>query len=94
MFQKVLINDDHDAIIDNVSRILNANGALTIHKSQYCDEAYLKLKRSSLDNDDYDLIVTDLSFKRDHRNTDIASGEALIERIRRESSFPNSLIIL
>lgn len=92
MFKKVLINDDHDAIIDNVSRILSENGIHTIEKSQYCDEAYLKVKRAELDNVNYDLLITDLSFKRDHRNTNLDSGESLISKLREE--FPTLPIIV
>ena len=62
MFQKVLINDDHDAIIENVAGILNQNNVSIIEKAQYCDEAYLKIKRASLEKSDYDLLITDLSF--------------------------------
>lgn len=92
MFQKVLINDDHDAIIENVADILAKNNTVSVQKSQHCDEAFLKIKKGKLDNDCYDLLITDLSFKRDHRVTNLESGEALIERVRQE--FPKLPIIV
>lgn len=86
MFKKVLINDDHDAIIDNVAQILNNNNVDTIEKSQYCDEAFLKIKKAELDNEPFQLLITDLSFKRDHRNTKINNGEDLIIKLRQDYS--------
>jgi DNA-binding NarL/FixJ family response regulator len=86
MFRKVLINDDHDAIIASVEQILTDNNVTQVDKSKYCDEAFLKLKRADLDDTAYDLLITDLSFKRDHRNTHITTGEDLIEKLRQEYS--------
>ena len=77
MFQKVLINDDHDAILSSIAHILSKLNVGSIERSQYCDEAYLKIKRAELDEMPYDLLVTDLSFKRDHRNIDLDSGEEM-----------------
>jgi DNA-binding NarL/FixJ family response regulator len=92
MFRKVLINDDHDAIIDNLAHIAKGNKIEIIEKSQYCDEAYLKIKRAELDQAAFDLLITDLSFKRDHRNTNISSGEDLIKTLRRD--YPKMAIIV
>jgi len=85
MFQKVLINDDHDAILSSIAQILSKLQVESIERSQYCDEAYLKVKRAELDQTSYDLLITDLSFKRDHRNIDLVSGEDLIEKLRLEA---------
>ena len=35
-------------------------------------------------NDPYELIITDLSFKKDHREQKLTSGEALIEALRND----------
>jgi DNA-binding NarL/FixJ family response regulator len=85
MFQKVLINDDHDAILSSIAEILSKLKVASIERSQYCDEAYLKIKRAELDEKSFDLLITDLSFKRDHRNIDLVSGEDLIEKLRLEA---------
>ncbi|QXP78290.1 MULTISPECIES: DNA-binding response regulator [Winogradskyella] len=92
MFKRVLINDDHDAILASIELILVDLNVVSIDKSQYCDEAYLKLKKAELDNENYDLLITDLSFKKDHRAIDVDSGESLIAKIR--SDFPELPIIV
>ena len=85
MFQKVLINDDHDAILSSIAHILSKSNVESIERSQYCDEAYLKIKKAELDGEGFDLLITDLSFKRDHRNINLDSGEDLIEKLRSEN---------
>ena len=45
----------------------------------------MKLKKAQLDNDPFDLLITDLSFTNGNRNNNIASGEALIKAIRKEN---------
>lgn len=92
MFKKVLINDDHDAILSNIVEVLGEFNVASIEKSQYCDEAFLKMKKASLNAANYDLLITDLSFKRDHRNTNIESGEDLIAKLRLD--FPELPIIV
>lgn len=85
MFQKVIINDDHDAILNSITEILSKLKVGTVVKSQYCDETFLKIKRAELEDSKFELLITDLSFKRDHRNIDLDSGEALIEKLRHQS---------
>ncbi|SDR90930.1 DNA-binding response regulator [Winogradskyella sediminis] len=92
MFKKVLINEDHDAIISNITKILRELNVVSIETSQYCDEAYLKLKRANIEDAPFNLVITDLSFKKDHRATTLDSGESLIAQIRAE--FPEVPIIV
>lgn len=92
MFEKVLINDDHDAILDSIRKTLDKLEVNTIEQTQYCDEAYLKIRKADLDADTFDLLITDLSFKKDHRPTDVHSGEALIQKLRGKA--PNMPIIV
>ncbi|WP_179334557.1 DNA-binding response regulator [Winogradskyella costae] len=92
MFKNVLINEDHDAVLANITKILGELHVESIEKSQYCDEAYLKLKKGVLDAHPFDLLITDLSFKQDHRDTTLVSGEMLIEKLREE--FPDLPIIV
>jgi DNA-binding NarL/FixJ family response regulator len=84
MFEKVLIVDDHASINNDVFRILSNEGIPLINKAFYCDEAYLKIKKAVLEEEPYDLIVTDLLFKQDHRDRKLTSGEALISALRSE----------
>jgi len=92
MFKKVLINDDHDAILSNIVEVLAEFNVAAIEKSQYCDEAFLKMKKAAFDAAHYDLLITDLSFKRDHRTVNLESGEALIAKLRID--FPELPIIV
>ena len=82
MFNRVLINDDHDAVVASVAQILHINGISEIKKTQYCDDAFLQIKKAELKGNAYDLIITDLSFKSDYRNATLQSGEDLIEQLR------------
>jgi DNA-binding NarL/FixJ family response regulator len=86
MYKRVLVVDDHDAILHSIGKILDVLGIASVEAAQYCDEAYLKYKRAILDESPYDLIITDLSFKKDHRTTKLESGENLIEAIREHDS--------
>lgn len=86
MFAKVLISDDLGSINKGVLSILNNLGIKEIHQSQYCDDSYLKIKRAVLDKNHYDLLITDLSFKSDHREQNYTSGEDLIKAIKQENT--------
>ncbi len=92
MFSKVLIVDDHDAISKSVQHVLTACHVETIEIAHYCDDAFLKVKRAALDGANYDLVITDLSFKKDHRHTNLESGEDLIAALRQD--FPELPIIV
>lgn len=84
MFTKVLIVDDHDDINKSVLDILNRFGVNDIQNSQYCDDAFLKIKKAAYDKEPFDLLITDLSFKVDYRDCIIASGEDLIATLRED----------
>ncbi len=92
MFEKVLIAEDQDVINNGVIAILEELEINNISHSQYCDEAMLKLKRGQMDEEPYDLLISDLSFKKDHVPQKLTSGIALIEEVRKE--FPNLKIIV
>jgi len=92
MFTKVLIVDDHAAINDGVSSILTSVGVLNIHKALYCDDADLRVKKAKLDYDPFDLVITDLLFKGDHRERILTSGKELVSKLRKDD--PNLSIIV
>jgi len=79
MFSKVLVAEDMSSINEGISAVLKNMGITTIHHSQYCDNALLKLKRALKDNDPYQLLISDMSFKKDHYDDKIANGEELIK---------------
>lgn len=92
MFKKVLIAEDMEDINKGVHTLLTELGVTDIQQVQYCDDAYLKIKRAALDNEPFDLIISDLSFKADHRSQKYPSGEALVEKIKTE--YPNLKVIV
>lgn len=77
MFSKVLIADDLESISRGVFSVLNSRGVPVVHQVNYCDDAYLKVLAAIKDEKPYDLIITDLSFKNDHRAQKIQSGDEL-----------------
>lgn len=89
MFKKVLIVDDHDDINKSVLTVLKDLNIHNIINSQYCDDAFLKIKKADFDKVPFDLLITDLSFKKDHRDCKLTSGEDLIAAIRTDyNSLP------
>ncbi|NIK93085.1 response regulator transcription factor [Mangrovimonas sp. CR14] len=92
MFSKVLTVDDLGSINQGLNTILETLGVKEIHQSHYCDEALLKIKKSNMDGNPFQLVITDLSFKPDHHNQKIVSGEGLAEAIKEE--FPDTKVIV
>jgi DNA-binding NarL/FixJ family response regulator len=82
MFNKVLIAEDLDSISIAIIQALKMLSIIEIHHTKYCDDAYLKIKKAFLDNEPYDLLISDLSFKTDHRENRLNSGEELIEAVK------------
>jgi len=85
MFKKVLVAEDIDSINIGLGQVLNELGITEIHHTKYCDDAFLKIKKANIDNAPFDLLISDLSFKTDHREVTILSGEKLIEVIKKEN---------
>lgn len=92
MFSKVLIVDDHAIIRDGISSNLSKLKITNVHSALYCDEAYLKVKRAFMDSRPFDLVISDLEFKQDHRKRDINSGKDLVKKLRIE--YPELSIIV
>jgi len=83
MFKKVLIAEDLDAINLGIEQVLKDLNIIDFQHSKYCDEAFLKIRRAIQDNEPYDLLISDLSFKTDHREVKIANGDELIQKVRK-----------
>lgn len=86
MFKKVLVAEDFDSISIAVGEALKELSVSEIHHAKYCDDAFLKIKKALHDNEPYDLLVSDLSFKIDHRENKLNSGEELIAAIKKIQS--------
>ncbi|MFK7058954.1 response regulator [Flavobacterium oreochromis] len=91
MFKKVLVVDDIDLNNIATEQALKELNIPSVEYVKYCDEALLKFKKAQNENAPYDLLITDLSFKADHREAKLNSGEQLIAEIKK--SFPLTKII-
>ncbi|MBL7559843.1 response regulator transcription factor [Olleya sp. YSTF-M6] len=92
MFKNVLVSDDLLSINQGVLTILETLNINKVQEVQYCDDAYLKIKKSILDNQPIDLLITDLSYKKDHRDQKLNSGEDLIMALYNE--YPKLNVIV
>lgn len=92
MFSKVLISDDLGSINQGVTAALEGLGIKNVQQVQYCDDAYLKLKSAADNGSAFDVLITDLSFKTDHRSQTYASGEALVKQLKQE--YPELKVIV
>ncbi|WP_418263098.1 response regulator transcription factor [Flavobacterium faecale] len=91
MFTKVLIADDIDFNDVGAAQILKELAVADVQYAKYCDEALLKIKRASQDNNPFQLLISDLSFKADHQINKINSGQELIKAVK--ELYPDIKII-
>lgn len=92
MFTKVLIADDIDFNDVGAVVTLEQLGVPNIEYAKYCDEALLKIKKAHLEGSPFQLLISDLSFKSDHRINQLHSGEELILAVKQQ--FPSIKIIV
>jgi two-component system capsular synthesis response regulator RcsB len=83
MFKKVIVAEDFDSISIAVGQVLGELSVSEIHHAKYCDDAFLKIKKAIHNDAPYDLLVSDLSFKTDHRENKLNSGEELIAAVKK-----------
>lgn len=83
MFKKVLIAEDIDSISFGIVTALAEYSDMEINHAKYCDDALLKIKKALQENNPYDLLISDLSFKADHTKTILHSGEDLVEAVKK-----------
>ncbi|WP_282080495.1 response regulator [Aquimarina algiphila] len=83
MFTKVLVAEDYEIANQGIIKILNDKiGIHNIQEAKYCDDAYLKFRKAYNDKEAFELLITDLSFREDHKIQTRASGIDLIKDIR------------
>ena len=83
MFKKVLIAEDfQDTNRGIVEAIRNKLDIPTIQEELYCDKAYNRLKLAHVQNEPYDLLITDFFFMEDHAERKLTSGQELIRAAR------------
>ncbi|MFA9189575.1 response regulator [Flavobacterium sp. FBOR7N2.3] len=83
MFKKVLIAEDLDSISQTIIQTLENLSITDIQHVKYCDDAMLKIKKSLAENEPFDLLISDLSFKQDHRESKLVNGEELIAAVKK-----------
>ncbi len=83
MFQKVLIAEDHGLTGTGLRGRLLDLSIPDIQVVYYCDDALLRIKAGMRKGNPFEVLITDLSFKRDYRNRRLTSGEALITEVRK-----------
>jgi DNA-binding NarL/FixJ family response regulator len=92
MFKKIIVAEDIDSISMGLQLLLEKiDGANTTY-TKYCDDAFLKIKKAALDNEPFELLITDLSFKATYRDKILTSGEELIDAVKTEQ--PDMKIIV
>lgn len=83
MFKKILIAEDHE--VRNLG-VINALSELRIQEFDfvsYCDDAIKRLTKALDEKNAYDLLITDLSFDKDHLEQKINSGQELIDEVKK-----------
>lgn len=91
MFSKILVADDIDLNNIATEKALKELNIPFAEYVKYCDDAILKLKKAQAEDFPFELLITDLSFKTDHREAKISSGEQLITEVKK--TFPTIKII-
>lgn len=93
MFKKILVAEDLKGINEGIISFLNENLEIeTLELVQYCDDAYLRYKKAILDEEPYELLITDLSFESDYRTQKLRSGDELAMKIRETDSDTKIII--
>ncbi|WP_158447794.1 response regulator transcription factor [Aquimarina longa] len=83
MFTKVLVAEDYEIANQGIINILNEKiGIYNIEEAKYCDDAYLKFRNAYDNQEIFELLITDLSFRENHKTQEITSGIELIKNIR------------
>ncbi len=83
MFDKVLVAEDYEIANQGILKVLTDDvGIQCIEEAKYCDEAFLKFKKAHQDENAFELLITDLSFKPDHKVQTRTSGIDLIKDVR------------
>ena len=90
--KKMLVAEDLESISTGIEKSLNDTPGVEIQHARYCDDAWLKLKKAASVNENFDLLITDLSFKNDHRQVKLKNGEELIRAVRQEN-VPCKIIV-
>ncbi|TCI91862.1 response regulator [Tenacibaculum sp. M341] len=82
MYQKILVVEDQEIINIGLQSELKKLDIETVDHVKYCDDANLKIQKAIKDKVPYDILITDLSFEKDHREQYLTSGLELVAKLR------------
>lgn len=82
MFKKVLIAEDLQSTNISIRHMVDEIGVTAAKYVYHCDDALLFIKNALVDQDPFELLITDLFFLPDHRRQELRGGEALIAAAR------------
>lgn len=92
MFKKALIAEDFESYNSSVQKALEELKVDTIDNVHYCDDAFMKIKKSLREKNPYDLLITDLSFVSDHREQNLTSGRDLLTVVKEEYPIIKTIV--
>jgi len=93
MINKILIAEDIDSINTGIITILQDKFDFSIEHANSCDKAYLKILKAIQENNPFDLLITDLSFKADgFLENKLNHGEDLINAIKEQNITIRTLV--
>src|SRR5690606_41721762 len=83
MFDKIIVAEDfQDTQSGIVDMLKNELDIPQIQEELYCDHAFNRLKVAHAQGEPFELLITDLSFKKDHVEQKLRSGQDLIRAAR------------
>ena len=82
--KKILVAEDVETISAGIEESLCQISNASFAHARYCDDAWLKMKKAEFDGEPFDLLITDLSFRQDHRDVTLKGGEDLIQALRND----------
>ncbi|MDQ1098303.1 MULTISPECIES: response regulator [Chryseobacterium] len=83
MFKKILIAEDQQVMNLGIAKTIQELTIPHFDFVTYCDSAFNKIKKAAAEHMPYDLLITDLSFQKDHIRQNIHSGQELIREARK-----------
>lgn len=83
-FQRVLVAEDMDSVSHAVGSVLSDLQINWVEHASYCDRALTMLKKGLQENNPFDLLICDLSFKSDFVDQKLHSGQELIAAVKQE----------
>lgn len=92
MFKRVLVAEDIDSINVAVAAVLQNLDIDQVEHAEYCDKAWLLAKKAIQEKNPFQLLICDLSFKKDFHTEKIGSGKELIHLLKQED--PNLKVLV